>query len=381
VVGQIALTLALLVTSGLMIKSLWRLQSTDPGFELERVAVIHLDLPPETVEGARAEASYDDLLELARSEPGVRLAALASDVPLSDSRSRTTFAVEDALAHRQERRPEADLYAVTAGYFEALGMATVDGRVFDRGDRRDGRAVTVIDETLARRYWPGASPVGRRLWRDTPSGLVEAEIVGVVSAVRNRLHEPPSATLYWPLAQSPTSAVRLVIRAEGDPGSLLPSLSRRLAAQGVLASDAATLEQRMLDWLEARRFLVWMLLGFSLAATGLAILGVYGVTAYAVGRRTHEIGIRLALGAKRSEVVGLFLRDSVWLIGAGLTGGLVVAAASTRLIRALLAGLSPLDPGILVGSCLGLAVVSFLTTLLAARRAAKVPPGISLRTL
>ncbi|HSL84333.1 MAG TPA: FtsX-like permease family protein, partial [Thermoanaerobaculia bacterium] len=347
----------------------------------ERVAVVRLDLPPQALEGARAETVYDEMLREAHAIPGVSRAALASDVPLSGSRSRTTFAVEDALANRQERRPEADLYRVTPGYFETLGLRVVAGRTFDQRDRADTRSVAVIDETFARRYWPGESPVGRRLWRDTPEGLLEAEIVGIVSGARGRLHERPSATLYWPLAKSPTTAVRLVARTEGDPQALLPSLSRGLAAEEALVTEATTLERQMLDWLEARRFLVRLLFGFSLAATALAVLGVYGVTTYAVGRRTHEIGIRLALGAKRADVLGLFLKDASRLTAIGLAVGLVVTLGSTRFIGSLLAGLSPLDPPILLGSCLGLVLVSLAATLLAARRATKVQPGVSLRTL
>lgn len=379
VAGQVALALVLLVSAILMLDSLSRLQRIDPGFDVQGLGSVHLELPPTRT--GEEQAVYRQLLDVARTTPGVVSASLASSVPLTGSTSRTAFMVEDARAYREERRPEANLFAVAPEFFETLGASVLRGRRLERGDRENTLKVSLVDETLAGRYWPGADPVGKTLWLDTPEGLLETEIVGVVGGLRTRLQARPGPTIFVPLAQRPKRSLDLLVRTAADPAPVVADLGRRLSQGGVLTSDALRLEEHSNRWLAGRRFLTSLLGVLGVAALALASLGVYGVTAYSAKQRSHEIGVRVALGARRSDILQMFLWEGALIVGAGLALGLVLTLIAMRFLRLVLYEVSPFDGTFLVLASLLLAAVSMLAMLLPARTAAATDPAVAFRSL
>jgi len=376
VAGQVALTTLLLVGAGLFLRTLQTARAIDPGFDPEGVHTARLDLTLRAGNELDARAFYDQLIGALAAEPGVRSASLASSLPLRNLAPPTAAIRADGPVSGSEPGLTAALNAVTPGYFETLRIPLVAGRAFFPADNPRGRPVAVVNEELARRLWPGRSPIGERLWQ----GAGQREVVGVARDVKVRsLVEDSQPQVYVPLAQSHQPRARLLVRGEGD---LAGAVRRQVAA---LAPDLPVMESMPLR--EAVAFALFPqrmaasiagalgVLGLALAATGL-----YGVVAYSVSLRTREMGVRAALGARRSDLMALVLGRGLRLALAGVAAGAALAAVLTRAGRGLLHGVSPTDAPTFLAVALLMTAVAALASYLPARRAARVDPMTALRS-
>jgi putative ABC transport system permease protein len=272
--------------------------------------------------------------------------------------------------------------AVTSGYFAALRIPLRRGRHFAATDVADAAPVATINEALARRHWPNESPLGKRI-KLTFGGTALRTIVGVVADVRHGgLHEAPQPTVYVPHAQASTGANAFVIRTRADPHAMLGLVRAEFRAinPAMPLASTTTLEALLDDSLRERRFHLALLGAFAAVALLLAALGVYGVMSHATTERTHEIGVRMALGARGADVLGMVMRQGASLAVAGALGGLLGAVAVTRLLRGMLYGVTPLDPLAYVGAGVLLLGAAGLASYLPARRAARLDPVRALRT-
>ncbi len=384
VVGEVALSLALLVGAGLLLKSFLRLQQVDGGFRPQGVLTLRLMLPqarypkPEQVRGF-----YRDLIDRVRTLPGVEAAGATVALPLSGGGGSGTTTVDSRAVSPDKASPEADWRAVTPGYFEAMGVALVRGRYFDDRDSEQAAPVAIIDETMANTYWPGEDPIGKRLKRGgAQSTNPWMTIVGVVRHVRYRTLEAASRTqLYWPHTQFPVRLMSMAVRTSQDPRSLAATIQKQVQA---LDPDqpiyrVATMEELVADSLARRRLSMLLLALFAGTALVLAAVGIYGVMAYSVEQRAHEIGIRMALGAERWHVLRLVLGQSLALTTAGVALGLAGSLALTRLLRTLLFNVQAHDLATFAAVAAGLSLVALAASYIPARRASRVDPMVALR--
>jgi putative ABC transport system permease protein len=378
---EVALSLMLLVGAGLLLKSFASLLNENPGFNVRNLVKLDLFLPPVRYpEPAQAAAFYERLLESVQALPGVSAAGVTTSTPLALSNTDTGFRIEG----RPEPAPADHVVAwyrqVSAGYLESMGIPLLSGRRFDSRDGASAPRVVIINASLARQYWPNESPVGKRLGNGRPDGW--REIAGVVGNVKHfglDLEEPPA--MYLPMAQAPSNGMTLVVRAAGKPESVIASVRRAIASlDGQLApAGVGTMESEIRGSLADRRFTLLLLGLFATLALVLAVVGVYGVTAYSVSQRTHEIGVRMALGAQRRDVLKLVLLQGLLLTVAGVIPGVVAALALTRVMKGLLFGISPTDPATFAGVVVLLFAVTAAASYVPARRATKVDPISALR--
>jgi len=383
VVAQVALSLVLLVVSGLFLRSLRKATRVDVGFDTRHGAALSLDLGLQGYSGERAGVFYRDLVQRAEAIPGVRSAALSSVAPLSGRVWGTEIEIEGREAGAGARAVAANFSAIWPGFFRTLGVPLVTGRDFGAGDVRGAPPVVIVNETLAKRYWPDGSPIGRRLklWGDDEPFR---EVVAVARDTKyDELTEDPRPFLYLPERQ--TTAVpepmTLLVRADGDPASLigpLRALVKEMDAHLPLY-DVRTLERQVFDRLDKERSVSSLLGIFGALALALATLGLYGVMAYSVTQRTREIGVRMALGAARREVLTLFVGEGLRLTGIGLAIGLALAAGLTRIVARFLYGVTATDLATFAAVSLLLAVVAALASYVPARRATLVDPMAALR--
>ncbi len=379
VLGQTAVTLILLVCAGLFARSLQRAAQVNPGFDIRNLQVIGLDFALAGMKEPEGLVFADELLRRTRALPGVRSASLAWDLPL-DGDGAGLGGVKDAGSPDPEL--SADWNVVTPGYFANMGIPLLRGRDFTREDGPTGAGVAIVNETLARRLWPGKDAVGQKLLNPQVDGTARVlEVVGVARDQRYRsLGDGPRNFVFAPLGQNYLGQLTLAVRTEpgapviADFRALLRSMNPYLPilqAQSMQEfAGVGLLPQRLAGWVA----LCLGLLGMLLAGTGL-----YGVTAFSTLERTREIGIRMALGAERRDVLQAVLWQGMKLAMAGMAAGLAAALAATRLLQGLLFGVSPQDPMVLGAVTAALAVVALLACYLPARRAAKVDPMIALR--
>ncbi|HXA06436.1 MAG TPA: ABC transporter permease [Bryobacteraceae bacterium] len=385
VVAEIALSLVLLAGSGLLLKSFLRLMEVNPGFRPEGVLTMRIALPDAKYsKDAQVSAFYHEVEDRVSRLPGVEAAGLVSALPLSGGGGSGTTTVDSRAVSGRDASPEADWHGVTPGYFKGMGIELKHGRYFDERDIASSAAVAIIDETMAKTYWPNEDAVGKRLKRGSPGSTAPwMTIVGVVSHVRYRTLEATSrVTLYWPEAQNPYSAMSLAIRtSSADPRTLATVVQREILAidpeQPVYR--VRTMYELMADSVARRRLAMLLLAIFAVAALMLAAVGIYGVMSYSVTERAHEMGIRLALGASRASVLRLVLGQSLSLtlagIGLGLAGSLVVSG----LMSSLLFDVKSRDPLTFAAVAAVLTLVALTASYLPARRATKVDPMVSLR--
>jgi putative ABC transport system permease protein len=382
VVAEMALAVMVLIAAGLLIRSFVRLRGVSPGFQPAGLLTARVPLA-----GGRNSASdrriafFRQLIERAAALPGVRAAGAVNGVPLSGLGVGSTFAVDGRPAPGPEQRPWAILRAVTPDYFHTMAIPLVAGRAFTDADNQQAPAVIVVSQTLARRFWPGASALGGRIAIDLYPGQ-PAEIVGVVGDVKpDRVEGEDWPTIYNPYPQAPVSAMTLVVRTAGPPMALAPGLIRevhRLDPEQPVA-DVRPMEEVVDQAVANARFNTVLLGVFAGVAFVLAAVGIYGVISYDVTERTNEIGIRMALGAHPEDVLKLILGQGARLAVYGIVAGLAGAAALTRLMGAMLFGVKPTDAGTFAAISILLGIVALGASYLPSRRAMAVDPVTALR--
>ena len=394
IAAELALAMMLLVGAGLLIRSALALQRVDTGFNPSGVLSARLSLPAAEYADPKLTASaFSRLAEVAARIPGVESAAMSSQVPMGSGGNGNglipegrPFDLKEAIASR--------LRLVTPGYLETMGIPIIHGRHLDAADRAGGLKVMLISESLARAAFPGQDPIGKRIacCEPGPGGNTPdyKTVVGVVRDVRWRgPGEAPSPEFYLPLDQAPAAAwnwlqntMYVVIRTPLAPESLAGALraATNEVAPGVPLFNVRTMEERLADSLATARFNTLLLTLLGLIGLLLAAVGIYGVIAYFVTRRTREIGLRMALGATRSSVIGLVIRQAAWPVGVGIAVGLSVSALLTRILRSEVFGVSVADPLTFVAVAGILGMVALVASLLPAGRAASVDPTRALHT-
>jgi predicted permease len=383
VVGQVALSLMVLVSAGLCVRSLQKLVAIDAGFEPAKVLVMSLDLALNGYKQPQGQQFYSDMVERVSTLPGVESVSLAVTVPLSGGGMRSSVRVPGYEPPPGTPNLNFDLNMITPNYFQTMGMPLVAGRDFGPQDKDGAPKVVIINETVARRFWPDTNPVGKHLdfgGGDGPSDF--REIVGVVKDSKYRtLIEQPRTAMFVPLAQDYWSSIVLHVRTAGDANALLSAV--RSEVQTLDASlpvyNIKTLAEQKSRSLYVARLAATLSGFFGAVALLLAAVGIYGVMAYSVNRRTREIGIRMALGAGRTDVLKLVMSEGVVLVVTGLALGLGVTMAVTRLMASLLYGVSVTDPATFIAIPLILVGVALGACFVPARRATKVDPMVALR--
>ena len=383
VVLQVAMALLLLVGSGLMVRSYQELRSVNPGFRSDGLVTFQLSLPPSRYQTPEATARfYDDLLARLREMPGVEAAGASTQLPLATG-GTTILAtqIEDFPTAPDEFPPTFHVRRVTPGYFEAMGIPVVEGRAFEDRDHQSRLGSAVISAKVKERFWPDASPLGKRV---APSSA-PAKIIGVVGEVhQTELSVDPEATIYMPMLDSAGGGVRtmsVVVRSRTAPLALVPALRTQLQQldPALPITDLRTVESLVGDSMSRTSFTAFLLVLAAIVGLFLGAVGIYGVISYGVAQRTVEMGIRQALGANAARLRAMVVRRGVLLTGIGIVIGLAAAAAMGRVMTSLLYGVQAFDPvTFMVGAVVFLAV-AVLASLLPAQRAASIAPSEALR--
>ena len=384
VMSEVAMALVLLISAGLLIKSVIRLRSVNPGFEADNRLTMNVVLSSARYPKPQQwVAFYSQLTERLEALPGVVSAGFTSVLPFSGNFDGRGLAVED---HPKPVGEEfnVDLYRVTPGYARAMSIETVRGRTLTEQDTETAQMVALINETMARELWPGQDPLGKRIkfpgsernpqpWRT---------IVGVVRDVKQySLDRKDPMQIYLPDAQIPTPFMTLVVHTSSDPQALISAVRNSISEmdKDLAAFNIATMEQLLADSISLRRFSTLLLIIFAGVALILAAVGIYGVISYSVTQRTHEIGVRLALGANRRDIIRLVVRQGMAITLAGVGIGLTATFALTRIIESLLFNVSATDPATFIIIPVALTLVALGACFVPARRAAKVDPMVALR--
>ena len=374
VVAQVGLALALLLASGLMFRSLSRLLTTDPGFRPEGVLTAQLALPRVAYPYERRGPFIDALVERLTALPGVQAAGIAEFLPFADGTDSSPFEIVGRPLDPHGDHPHANYNIVSKGYFRAMGMRVRLGRPFGPTDAAGTPPVIVVDRTLAERYFPGENPLGKRLRQLGGLGKEDPVIIGVVDDVKQEsLGQEPHATIYYTYRQTAPAGFAVALRSALPEGSLAGAVRATVAARNPLIPvyDVRLMRDRVDESLGARRLAVWVLGAFAALALTLALLGISGVLSYTVSQRAHELGIRMALGARRADVVRLVVRQGAALTLGGLAAGALVYLAAGRLLGAALYGVGPYDPATIVAAALLLGAVALGASWIPARRAAR----------
>lgn len=382
VVAEIATALTLLVGAGLLMRSFVVLQSVDPGFSPVNVLTARIGLP-QSAYPKREQISlfYDQLHERLKALPGVQSVSFSSSAPMTGVNTDTSFIVEGRPAPPPDQRPTAWFSVVSHDYFRTLSIRLREGRTFDDRESQNSPGTVVISEAMARRYWPGETAVGKRIGFGGDQ-VQWAEIAGVVSDVHHfGLSTDARPTFYFSSRQRPRNFMTVVLRSNGDPQRYVASIRGEVRAldQNLATSSEQTMERIISDSIAVPRLVMLLFGSFAAVAMLLAALGIYGVIAYSVTQRTHEIGIRVALGAQARDVLKLVVGQGMKLTILGVLFGLAASFALTRLMTDLLFGINPGDPLTFAGIALLLSLVALLACYLPARRAMKVDPMIALR--
>jgi predicted permease len=380
VVLQVALSLVLLVGGGLMLRALRRAEALDLGFNPKGAVELSFDLRLQGYDGARGREFQRRLLERLRALPGVRAAGLIDLAPVDLHLGRVSVYIEGALPERDAKAPRALVSRAGPGYFGAMETRLVRGRDFNERDDEKAPPVAVVNETFARRFWPDEDALGKRFRLGGPDEPL-AEVVGVVEDGKYAgLNEPPQPYVVRTLAQAYTGTNTVIIRADGDPRAILAAARNEMRQlDSHLPVSGKTLEERLAMPLLPVRLAASLLGGFGLLALALAAVGIYGVMSYAVTRRTREIGIRMALGARASTVLRLIIRQGMVPVVMGVVVGLAAALGLARLVKSLLFGVSAADPVTYAWVAALLTAVALLACYIPARRASRVDPLVALR--
>lgn len=384
IVSEVAVALLLSVGAGLVIKSFVRLQQVSPGFEANNLLTMNIALPRKKYsEPQQANAFFDQLAEQIKTLPGVKSVGGIDPLPLSNSNVTTSFLIEGAPVVPLAERPDAGERAVTPAYFETMGIPVLKGRSFTAQDRDNTPRVIIVNEALASRYWPNQDVIGKRLgFEEDPSKQAWREIVGVVGNVKHKaLEAEANPEVYFPYQQLPKNFMSVVVRTSSDPVSMIPAIRSQVFTidKDQPVFDIMTMDQRLAKSVASSRFVMLLLGSFSVLALGLAAVGLYGAMAYLVTQRTQEIGLRMALGARRIDVFKLVVGQGMRLAIIGTAIGLVASLALTRVMGSLLFEVTPTDALTFVIVSVVLLTVALLACYIPARRATNVDPLTSLR--
>jgi len=379
VISEVALALLLLIGAGLMVKSFFHLQRVDPGFNPTRVLTTNISLSESRYSELHQVSSfYHQILSQLESLTGVQSVGVTSRLPLTGGEA-CGYGLE---GRRFDMDHIAEFRAISPGYFRAMGIPLLSGRDFSERDTENGTGVIIINETMARRIWPNEDPVGKHLAIDKTGEKGTREIVGVVGDVKHYgLHTESRREMYVPYLQRPRHSMTLVVRARSEPILLAQAVREAVCKvdKDQPVFNVRTMETLLSKSVSRPRFSGLLLAIFSAMGLVLAAAGIYGVISYSISRRTHEIGIRIALGAVRSDVMKMVLRQGLKLTSTGLAIGIIAAFVLSRVISRLLYEVSPTDPLTFVGVSLFLAGVALVACYIPARRAAKIDPMEALR--
>lgn len=384
-VAEIALALVLLVGAGLLINSLLRLQKVNLGFDPHHVLTFRLDLPDTRYSGAQPIVDFYHQLQSQISQlPGVQSVGAISTLPLSGHRMFADFAI-DRRQFAPGELPQSLYSVITPGYFRTMGIPLLKGRDFTARDDMKAPRVVIISETLARQFFPNEDPIGKRIAPMISSGdgrVFWREIIGVVGNVKSwGLSADPGPQVYLPQAQFPSRSLTLVVRTGMDLRGLIAPVQNEVRAldKDLAVHDVRTLDRYLSEWLAEPRFNTLLLGVFAGIALILTAVGIYGMLSYSIVQRTHEIGVRMALGARQNDILKLVLGQGMTLVLIGTSIGLLASLALVRFLSSLLYGVSPTDPVTYVIVSLVLAEVALLASYFPARRAMKLDPMVTLR--
>jgi predicted permease len=390
VVGEVSLALVLLTGAGLLVQSFARLVRVDPGFHAENVLAVPLSLPArQYAEVPQVIAFYRDLHDRVDALPASNAVGAVAFLPLASGRGDLNFEIEGRPVPDDAPSPRADWQVVTPGYFRAMGMRLLRGRTLSAADDERAPGAVVINESLARRYWPGEDPIGVRFKLGGEAGPGWVTIVGIVGDVRYRaLDTEPEPEMYLAHSQfrmwhggTILRAMTLVVRSESDPTGLSGAIRREIRAldANLPIGTITTMEEVRAESVASSRFVMLLLSIFSGVALAIAAVGIYGVMAYAVSLRTKEIGVRLALGATPRRVLRMVIGQGLMLAAGGVALGLLAALWLTRLIAGLLFDVSPSDPATIAGVSAVLMAVALVACYIPARRATRIDPVAAMR--
>jgi predicted permease len=381
VVSELALATVLLVGGGLLLKSYALLENVKPGFRAQKLLTLNVYLPSSRYPDNSKRASFfEQALEQIKSLPSVQSAGASVTLPLSGDWSTADFSIE-GRPFPADQQPVAERESVSPDYFRTMGIPLLEGRLFTEEDRDGKLPAVIINQTMATRFWPGKDPIGKRLL-----GLTDKyewqEIVGVVGDVKHGgLDTASGLQTYVPYLQVPSSWMAIVVRTNSDPHSLVSSVSHQIHAvdreQPVV--KVRTMEEILSDSIADRRTSAFLLGAFAAVACLLAAVGIYGVISYSVTQRTHEIGVRMAMGAQEGDALKLVVGQGFRLAWMGTGIGLAASLAMTRLLQTMLFGIKPTDPATFLAVGLLLSGVALLACYIPARRAMRVDPIVALR--
>jgi putative ABC transport system permease protein len=382
VVSEVALSLVLLIGAALMVRSFVGLMRADLGIKPERVLAMQISLPPDGYEDkSKRQEFYQQLLRRVEALPGVMKIGAVSIVPFSSSNNSNNFQIVGQPPFRKGQEPYVEVRVTTPGYFGAIGTALRRGRLFTAQDDAKAGRVILVNETFAERFLPGQEPVGQRLRLGNDDKDTQ-EIIGVVADVQDDdLDGTVDPTSYLPYSQNLNRTMNLIIRGTQDPNQLVSAVRSEVRALDPLlpVSNVKTVSQMIDERISPKRLMTYIFAVFALCALLLASVGIYGVMSYAVTQRTHEIGIRMALGARAADVLKLVVKNGMSLALIGVAIGLAGAFALTRLLGSLLFRITPTDKVTFGGVALCLILVALLACFFPARRATKVDPLVALR--
>jgi putative ABC transport system permease protein len=383
VIAEVAVAVLLVIGAGLLIRSFVRLTGVDPGFRAENVLTLEVILPGSKYDSAQRTPFFASVLERLRALPGVQAVGAVNNLPMSGEENIDAITIEGRPRPEPNEIALADTRSAMPGYFEAMGIALLRGRFLEERDAAEGQPVAVVDETMAKTYWPDEDPIGKRFHRGFYDD--EAEWVTVVGVVRNvrhsGLHSDPRPQMYRPESQAPQGQMVLVVRTARDPAGLMDEARAAVYAvdRDQPVSRVRTMAHVVGESVAGRRFNTILLGVFAALALVLAAVGIYGITAYSVSQRTREMGLRLALGAQRVQVLRLVVQEAGLLALSGIALGLGLGLLATRVMSSLLFGVKATDPGTYLAVSVALALVAMAAAYLPGRRATAIDPMTALR--
>ncbi|MEN3327904.1 MAG: hypothetical protein V7638_2711, partial [Acidobacteriota bacterium] len=379
VMSQISASLLLLIVAGLFIRSLQKAHQVDLGYDVDRVLTVR---PEGGVLDSRDTAaqlvSYNQMIERVRTVPGVEAASLADFIPSGGGRRATTISVENYTSRQGENMDVLNGVVVT-DYFKTMGTTLVAGREFTDRDSEGAPRTVIVNEALARRYWPGQNALGKHIAIRQDRQL---EVVGVVKDATAYIFQKDALPFFYlPLLQNPSPGMTLHLRSKGDPMAMLPAVRNEIEAlgQSVMLHDARTLADQLSEALVMLRLVSTLTGVFGVLALALALVGVFSVVNYSASRRTREVGIRLALGAQRADILRMILKEALFIVLVGVIAGLFMAIASGRLLASVMFANSGMDASVYIVVAVLLIAIAMLACFLPAYKATRVDPNDALR--